>query len=397
MLSFESFLIAQPCYPEEKSTDAYYFNLANSLIKGAKDIKGLKSIHLSLLERAALCVVGYYQDMIADAGLWHGFVDECRRLYGTPVPFYSVSDDYLDYELNKEDVKFLVWYAIAMYSDNRCIYPYDPELMSIADCWYDILESVYDESPTPDGFHLAHELDVYAEEDKEMVLRLGSWLYLHSWLLQPAFALTSSEIFAGMSAEGKTNQEIAEVFNNTINKEPTGPLALFLGEWVHLTVNHKLPRKRQREEEHETHPAFIRMTEENGGFPLKFILGYENFNSYLINVLGWKSGEEHLAQLKGCRDFVLMTNPKKGLLVAPDICRCISAPFNALYDKEYACKHALDLLTERGVCPHDLLSYVCENGWLSDACFPGSNDIEVTQRYHDFIARCYLQLYYRGD
>lgn len=397
MLNFESFLLAQPCYPDEKTTDPYYFNLANRLIAEAKKLPEAASLHDALLDRAALCVIGYYQDMIADAGLWHGFVDECRRLYGTPVPFFSVSDEYIDYELNREDIGFLVWYAVAMYSDDRRVYPFRHDIVAIADCWFAILDSVYEDAPSPDGFHLAHELDVYAEEDREMLLRLGSWLYLHSWLLQPAFALTSSELIARLHAEGKTNEEIAAEFQNAVKNEPTGPLALYIGEWVHLTVNHRLSNRREKKELRAAHPSFERMTAETGGSPVKFISGYSDLNDYLIRVLGWKAGEEHLSQLKGSRDFVLMSNPEKGLLIAPDICRCIDSPENPYYDKEFAKENAIDLLTMRGVCPHDLLSYICEKDWLPDACFPGSEDHALVSRYHDFISRCYLQLYYRGD
>lgn len=397
MLKFESFLLGQPCCPEETSTDRYYFNLANRLIEVAEKDTNVASLHPSLIERAALCVVGYFQDMIADAGLWHGFIDECRRLYATPVPFFSVSDNYIDYELNREDVGFIVWYAVAMYSDDRRVYPFNTDIVALADAWYRELEYVYENSPRPEGYHLAHELDVYAEEDREMILRLGSWLYLHSWLLRPAFALTANEIISDMTAEGKDNDEIAGAIQEAVKKEPTGPLALYIGEWVHLTVNHRLPLRREKKEERDVHPAFERLTLATGGEPVKFIEGYKAFNDFLIDELGWKPGEEHLVQLKNCRDFVLMVNPQKGLLVAPDICRCIKAPSNPMYDEQFASEHAMDLLTVRGRCPHDLLSYICERSWLPDAKFPGSDDTRLVARFHDFIARCYLQLYYRGD
>ncbi len=397
MLKFESFLLAQPCCPEETSTDRFYFDLTNRLIEIAEKNSQATGLHSALIERAALCIIGYYQDMIADAGLWHGFIDECRRLYGTPVPFFNVTDDYIDYELNREDIGFIVWYAIAMYSDDRCIYPFAEDIVTLADAWYKELENVYEDSPIPAGYHLAHELDVYAEEDHEMILKLGSWLYLHSWLLRPAFALTANHIVDEMIEAGKGNEEIANAIQEAVKKEPTGPLALYIGEWVHLTINHKLSKRREKKEEKLTHPAFQRLTADTGGEPVKFIEGYQAFNEYLIDTLGWKPGEEHLAQLKDCHDFVLMANPEKGLLVAPNICRCLKAPSNHFYDKEYASLHAIELLTERGVCPHDLLSYIYDKGWLPDAKFPGSDDTQLVSRFHDFIARCYLQLYYRGD
>lgn len=396
MLSFESFLLGQPCCPEEVSTDRYYYDLTLRLIEAAHDSK-VATLHEAVIERAALCLIGYYQDMIADAGLWHGFTDECRRLYGVSVPFFEATEDYIDYELNRQDVGFIVWYAVAMYSDDRVIYPFREDLVALADVWYGILENVYEDSPVPDGYHLAHELDVYAEEDQEMILRLGSWLSLHSWLLRPAFALTANEMVMEMMASGKSKEEIAEAIQEAVNHQPTGPLALYLREWVHLTISHRLPSRRERKEQSETHPAFGRLVKATGGEPLKFIYGYESFNRFLIEHLGWKPGEEHLVQLKDCRDFVLMANPEKGLLVATDICRCIKAPSNPMYEPGYASDHAIELLTVRGRCPHDLLAYICSKDWLPDAVFPGSGDHALVARFHDFISRCYLQLYYRGD
>ena len=354
-------------------------------------------IHESIIERAALCLIGYYQDMIADAGLWHGFTDECRRLYGCPVPFFSVSDEYIDYELNQEDVRFIVWYSVAMYSDNRCIYPFRSDIVALADMWFSVLEDVYEKSPVPEGYHLAHELDVYAEEDQEMILRLGSWLFLHSWLLRPAFALTANELVSEMMAAGKSNEDIADALQEAVKHQPTGPLALYLREWVHLTINHRLPFHREKKEQAESHPAFNLLVKATGGEPVKFIDGYHELNEFLIKHLGWKAGEEHLTQLKSCHNFVLMANPDKGLLVATDICRCIKAPSNPMYDADYAVSHAMELLTERGRCPHDLLAYLCEKDWLPDAVFPDSDDHALVARFHDFISRCYLQLYYRGD
>ena len=92
-----------------------------------------------------------------------------------------------------------------------------------------------------------------------------------------------------------------------------------------------------------------------------------------------------------------MVDPKKGMLLARNIAKCIASPHNQLYDKEYALRHAMDLLTERGCCPGDLLRYVCNKGWLPDALFPGTDDSDLVKHNWDFIARCYLQQYYRGD
>lgn len=51
----------------------------------------------------------------------------------------------------------------------------------------------------------------------------------------------------------------------------------------------------------------------------------------------------------------------------------------------------------RGLCPPDLRALVVKNGWLPDAAFPGTEDTALVRDNADFIARVYLQLYYRGD
>ena len=60
-------------------------------------------------------------------------------------------------------------------------------------------------------------------------------------------------------------------------------------------------------------------------------------------------------------------------------------------------KHAITLLTDRGRCPGDLLQMIFRQGWLTDALFAGSTDPSEVSKHQDLIARCFLQLYYRGD
>ncbi|MDE6254840.1 MAG: DUF3843 family protein, partial [Muribaculaceae bacterium] len=134
-----------------------------------------------------------------------------------------------------------------------------------------------------------------------------------------------------------------------------------------------------------------------GGKTVEFFDTYEALNKFFIEKLGWEAGEEHLPMMKGERDFVLMVNKYKGMLAARNVARCIASPENPYYDKDYAEKHAFDLLTVRGLCPGDLLRMIFENDWLPDARFPETEDTKLVKENRDFIARCYLQQFYVGD
>lgn len=398
MITMQQFLLRQPAAPEVTATDEYYLNLANRLVEIAKEKHLFPSFPEKVIERAAMTLTGYYQDVICDAGIWRSFITECRRLYGYTVPFYDDGSDYMDFELNKMDVRFMTWYALSMsYDPERELYPFDENLLKGADQWWEELDRVYDESPLPVDYRLTHELEMHAEEDSEAIFKLGNWLFMHCYLMTPAYAMTLAEIASGYDLSKDDNIPLfQERMEQSMSEDPTGPLALYLREWLYLIVDGKLPSRKITPPtgEHKYYTAFTRAT---GGKVIEFFSSYNDLNRFFIDSLGWADNQEHLPQMKGENDFILLVNKEKGMLLAKNIARCIKSPDNPLYDKEYAKSHAIDLLTVRGCCPADLLHYVCGHGWLPDAVFPGTSDHEVVEKNWDFIARCYLQQYYRGD
>lgn len=399
MITMEQFLLRQPAMPQETETDKFYYNLCCRLSEVAVEKKLFPSYPEKVVDRAALSLIGYYQDVICDAGVWRAFITECRRLYGYTVPFYSVEgEDYTDFELNKADVKFMVWYSLSMNYENRRICdPFDKEIIEGAETWFEVLEHHYDEAPIPVDYRMVHELEIHAEEDRPALMKLANWLFLHCYLMTPAYAQTLSELTMEFDLTKEDGIiELQKKLDMSMWQDPTGPLALFTGEWLYLIVEGKpapQPKEKKNPEEHKYFTAFTKFT---GGKTIQYFADYAELNKFFIEALGWAEGEEHLSQVKGDRDFVLMVDPGKGMLLARNIAKCIADPDNRLYEEEYARKHAMDLLTERGCCPADLLIFICNNGWLPDAHFP-EGECETVKRYWDFISRCYLQQYYRGD
>lgn len=393
----QKFLTGQPSYPEETSTDTFYLGIARDLLHIWNESGLMTEYPESVRIRTAVCMAGYYQDVIADAGLWRSFINECRRMYGRTLPFFDVSEDYIDYELNPEDIRFLLWYCSAMvYEDKRMANPASKQIEALAAKMYDYLESAYEEAPMPADFNPAHELELYDPADREALIRLGSWLFLHAYLLTPAFALSLSEIVGDPKPDASA-EEISALIHQAMTEQPTGPLALYVNEWIALMVNGKLPAPRPKREEPEEHPYYAPFTKATQGSLIAYFDDYESMNRFFVEALGWEKGVNHLEALRNEHDFTLLVNRYKGMLVARNVARCIADPANPFYDKGYAREHAFELLTVRGLCPADLLHFIMEKGWLPDAHFPESDDTEIVAENWDFIARCYLQLYYRGD
>ena len=304
------FMVNQPSYPAETESDDYYFNVANRLAEASARVEGIGRWNEAVVARAAVYVVGYYQDVISDAGVWRGFISECRRLYGRTLPFYDTGEEYVDFELNPEDVRFMVWYSLSMLDESRRdLSPLDSFVERLAERWYSILEEGYEEAPLPDEFNIAHGLEVHDPEDAEKLMHLGDWLYKRCWLLAPANTLNMQELVAQLPQKDPGSDEVRnklkELLDHAINELPTGPLALYLREWVWLTVADRMPPKgRLPKEEGEDHKYYGPFMEATGGERIAFFATYEELNRFFIEALGWTQGEKHLAQLEKESDFV---------------------------------------------------------------------------------------------
>lgn len=397
-ISYRDFCITQPSYPDVSESDIFYVKLANDIIENVKNTSLFSRMPEALTKKIVLTLTDYLQDVVSDGGLWRSFVIANRELYGYSVPFHEISDEYIDFELNKEDVFFLVWYVIAMlWEENRLIHPLDTKLIEFSEKCFEILELQYEEAPVPEHFNIARGLDFKDPEDRQKIFNLGNWLFLHSYLLTPAFSVTMRGLASDLNFDDpdfgtKLNKRLEESMMN----DTTGPLALYTPEWVYLMLEGKLPPVSENKEvkNHKYYDAFVKYT---GGKEIMFFDSYEKLNNFFINALGWEQNQEHLSQVKGKNDYILMVFREKGMLMAVNIARIIKAPDNPLYEKEYAKKHAFSLLTERGICPGDLLRVILKNNWLPDAHYPESEDYDFVNKYADFIARSFLQIYYRGD
>lgn len=371
-------------YTSVQPSDVYFVQLANVLY-AACNISDLPDF---FRRKLALYVAAYLEDVISGLGLWHSFIAEHEKLYGKKLPFYTLSSDYLENEINEEDIRFLIWNTWQKaFLVHDYIHPMDSRIVEQARCFYEILTKAYEEAPANDW--LEHCMDGFNnEKDKERKL---NWLFGHSYLTEPSMLpyiekVTPSDRFI----------------------IPVGPLALFLREilesltdsvaWREVTgLYPKEPELSNvlLQKNAEMYRLFVAGT---GGKEKVYLSGYDELHRFLIEVLQWPDDENHtLPQMKSYRNFVLMIDSRKGILLAKDVCEYIADPDNPIYDSRKAEKEAFRLLTEETLCPPDLLTYCIKNCYLPDASFPDGTGKELVQTNADFIARHALLYYYRGD
>lgn len=404
LISKQQFLTRQPAYPQVTPTDPYYYDVANRLAAIILSESLLQGWPEDASMRVALGLTGYLQDILTDSGIWRSFIERCHVLYGKWLPFYDLGEDYIPHELNEADVRFLVWYTLAMNCEERRLWnPMDEGIARAAHVLHEELDRIYEDpdAPVPTDYHISKGLELNNPAETDDVFHFGNWLFMYCYLMTPAYALTLAEMMSDPALrEDKSMEKLKRALEESMMEDPTGPLALYLREWLFLIIEGKMPpepvNKQPEEQSAGDHPYFTKFTAATGGERIKFFHTYEELNRFFIDALGWEEGE-NLSQLKPFSDFVLMVHPKKGMLAAREVAKCIKLPENPCYDEAFAKDHAIDLLTVRGLCPGDLLQYVLEHKALPDAHFPGSDDYVLVRDNADFIARCYLQKYYRGD
>lgn len=372
-------------YTLQQPSDEYYIGLANELYRHAR----VKEIPDSVCRDICLYAAAYLEDIVSDLRLWKTFRREHARLYqGRLLPFYTPGTDYLEEEINEEDLRFLIWntWQKSM-SPHPFISPYDAAIGELADRLMPLLDAAYEEAPENDV--LRGYFDVY--EDAPAFDQKMNWLFGHTYLTAPSVApyierVTPSDRFI----------------------IPTGPIALFLHEWMSALTERQEWKQFKgifppdqpltKEQQLKNKDYYTRFTSACEGRSIVYLDGYQALRRFLVDVLGWQDDDQHtLPQMKPHRNFILMSHPEKGILLAKDICEWIADPANPLYDKAQAEENASRLLMEETLCPPDLLTYCVRNGYLPDAQIGDASSKEWVVPHADFIARHTLLYYYRGD
>ena len=101
----------KPFHPLSTSftTDAEYAQVANRLYAAFLEHK-LNAITTDEMIDYARRIALYFEDVVANAGIWRSFVTRMKELTGRSLPFFDVDEDaYFPDEPHKEDIQLLIW------------------------------------------------------------------------------------------------------------------------------------------------------------------------------------------------------------------------------------------------------------------------------------------------
>ncbi len=136
-------------YKDSDATDAYYTKIANRVMVALKHMQFDTVLDGDASKYVALALTSWFEDVISEIGIWKIFTTECKRRYGSYLPFYDTSEgEYFPEEINLDDVRFLLWHYVQQDGlDRSLINPENRGIEATAEAVYEIFDQEYEVAP----------------------------------------------------------------------------------------------------------------------------------------------------------------------------------------------------------------------------------------------------------
>jgi len=231
-------------YNKTAKSDLYFLGISNEI----NDKIYEKEFHLPLqnfireegISLFCMFLTSYLEDIISGSEVWNSFIKKHKELYGKPLPFYETDKNYVEGEVNIQDVKFLVWYFINTVNKNILLNPHDPFIQSISEGLVGILETEYEYAPENDLLRETYQIE--PTQDYYEVRRLLNNILTKTYLFFPdtGFALLRQEAEI-MEAGRRVEATLDDNRDRFIHEACTSLLALSAKEWAVLILGKKHP------------------------------------------------------------------------------------------------------------------------------------------------------------
>ena len=246
-ISVKDYMERQPSNPRVEPTDQFYLWIALRLAKLWDESPWLRDLDDAVRRDVVLAVTGYYQDIVADGGLWRSFTRLHGERHGNPLPHYARGEEYVDYELNLDDVRYVMWWTIAGEEGVDALDPHDAGLEALATAFHMILDEEYEEAPVPEQFCIARRVDLDSPADAQAIYEYAYWLYWRSFLLRPSsqqvmeHAMPEAHEIIRRAGEADARPLLQDLNDRLMYTMPAGPIPLTIAQWLRLIIDDELP------------------------------------------------------------------------------------------------------------------------------------------------------------
>jgi len=132
------------------NTDSYYLKIANKIYSSFNSES--KLVLLNFMDKEEIysfcCFLTcYFEDIISDTNLWQSFKKEYTSNHNKTLPFFNLDSNYIDEEINVEDLAILIWYFINTIQEDKFANPYNEFIWLLANQAMLVLDEEYEFAP----------------------------------------------------------------------------------------------------------------------------------------------------------------------------------------------------------------------------------------------------------
>ncbi|MDR2622763.1 MAG: DUF3843 family protein [Dysgonamonadaceae bacterium] len=230
-------------------SDVYFAQLARKILNELSRDKFIVTNFSRCLWEISLKSAIYFEDVISELGLFAGLRKMHKQMFGKKLPFLTLNNDYLDDEINIEDLQFLIWMimqeSVAGSENMRFLNAENPAIKMVAAMIMDILENEYETAPANEKlYYWLHE---HSYNDFFEFRSLLSWLHYDSYLSMNYPNGVIEEYWEELEKRPSNDlpvspkQFLYTVKNNRIFSAICTPLAVKAVDWwKKITVNEEI-------------------------------------------------------------------------------------------------------------------------------------------------------------
>ena len=420
-------------YEKPNEVDQYYTELANEIYHALDEACFTHQFkNVEEAKQLALSIAGYFEDVISGTCIWKTFTAECKKRYGTYIPFYenekefiqnTLNDDEHPYdpdEINYADIKFLCWHH---YQQSSYVQEPVPFLFSTlelaARMAYNVLDKEYETAP--ENEHLItylSEMPVLENQTEEEEKQLDeihrrdtlAWFHYGCYFnvgnrQRLQFALQQM----ANSPQGLTDPMAYSVQMEMTIASRSNLLALTSLEWLEKITaelpTHKLWEDKEFKEKTEKMEASVDrekaihdynlLKAKDFGDKFVFLEDVKTLKGFLKEV-GFELPAHIKFPPKYEKGIIVCGSPYTGINICFGMAHCIASPENPYYNAERAELDSFNIISGLGhPFPYEIVCKLIENNMLPDANLFTSKyvreiGLKVTQAYIQFLADYYL-------
>ena len=271
-------------YEKPNDVDQYYTELANEIYHALDEACFTHQFpNVEEAKQLALSIAGYFEDIISGTCIWKTFTAECKKRYGSYIPFYENEDDFIQNTLNENmppydpdeinfaDIKFLCWHHYQQSSHVQEAVPFLFSTIELAaKLVYNVLDKEYETAPENDRLY-EFLCELPTDEDKFYEYRDAL-----AWFHYGCYFNVGNRFRLQMELErlAHSPQGFNDIIAYSIQIEQTmnsrnNLLALTSAEWLAKVSEHHPAHKLWTDIDYKSTRAFKMIKEDDNFFYLK--------------------------------------------------------------------------------------------------------------------------------